>query len=111
MGRRDGAKVIIGGDLRLVDCLLLLFHLHRAHATEGLFSLDALLFARLQDLFVLDAELAALDLESVEGCDDGICVHGLAEVGKGEAAEGALLVEVVVEGVGGGDGQRCLSGC
>ena len=81
----------------LLQRLVLLLELHRAHAAEGLLALDALLLARLQHLFVLDAQLAALHVEAVERGDDGVGVGGLAEVGEGQPTEGALSVEVIVE--------------
>jgi hypothetical protein len=87
---------------------VLLLELHRAHAAERLLALDALLLARLEDLLVLDAQLAALDVEAVQRGDDRVRVGRLAEVGEGEPAEGAGLVEVVVERVRGRDGERCL---
>jgi hypothetical protein len=62
----------------------------------------------LEDLFVLYAELTALDVEAVEGHDDCVSVSCLAEIGKCQAAESTLLVKVVVEGVRGRDRQGCL---
>lgn len=77
----------------------LLFHLHRAHAPDGLFALDALLFARLQDLFVLDTQLAALDVEAVERGNNRVCVLGKPEIGKSQTAKLALGIKMVVERV------------
>jgi len=107
-GRAEwGDKVVV----ELVELgLLFLLELHGAHPANGLFALDALLFAGLQDLFVLDSESPALDVEAVEGSDDGIRIWGVAEVCKGEATEGACLVEVVVEGIGEGDTEGLLVG-
>ena len=85
----------------LLHRLLLLLELHGAHAAESLLALDAFLFAGLQHLFVLDAQLAALDVEAIERGDDGVRVCGLAEIGKGKTAELARLVEVVIERVRG----------
>lgn len=87
---------------------LFLLELHGAHTTDRLFALDPLLFALLEDFFVFDAQLAALDVEAVQSGDDGVGVGRLPEVGEGEAAEGARLVEVVVERVGGWDGEGDL---
>ena len=106
-GGGDGRWIIL---VELISVGLLLLELHGAHATDGLFALYTLLFACLEDLFVLDTQLAPLNIEAVEGSDDRVCVDRLAEVGKGEAAEGALLVEMVVEGIGGGNRERSLGG-
>ena len=103
----NGPKIVI----RLLNRrrrLLFLFQLHRAHPADCLFSLDALLFTCLQDFFVLYAEFSTLNVEAIQGSDDGICVGSLAEVGKGQAAEGALLIEMVIEGIWGRNRQRCL---
>jgi hypothetical protein len=83
--------------------------LHGAHPADCLFSFDAFLFTGLQDLLVLNPEFATLDIKSIEGGDDSIGINSLAEVGKGKAAEGALLIEMIIEGIRGGDGQRRLS--
>ena len=54
----------------------------------------------MKDLFVLDAQLATLDVETVEGSDDGIGIGGLTEVGESQTSEGTLLVEMVIESIG-----------
>ena len=81
----------------LLHRLLLLLELHGAHAAESLLALDAFLFAGLQHLFVLDAQLAALDVEAIEGSHNGVCVYRLAEISEGEAAELTRLVKMIVE--------------
>lgn len=88
---------------------MLLFNLHGTHATDGLFSLNPFLLAGLQDLLVLDTQLATLNVEAVQGCYNGIGVYRLTEVGKGQSTEGTLLVEVVVEGVWSGNGEGRLA--
>ena len=104
----NGPKVV---KRRLDHCsssLLFLFQLHGAHAADCLFSLDTLLFTGLQYFFVFDTEFATLHIEAIQGGDDGIGVGSLAEVGKGQAAERALLIEMVVEGIRSRNGQGCL---
>ena len=87
-------------DLRWVlKPLLFLFHLHGAHPAERLFTLDTFFLACLEHLFVLYAELATLDIETVEGGHDGVCICRLAEISEGEAAELTRLVKMIVERV------------
>ena len=88
--------------------MLLLLKLHGAHPADSLFTFNALLLACLEDLFVLDSESPTLDVEAVEGGDDGICIGGVAEVCKSEATKSTCLVEMIVEGIGKGDAQRLL---
>jgi len=64
----------------------------------------------LQDLFVLDSESPALDVEAVEGSDDGICIWSVAEICKGKTTKSACLIQVVVEGIRKGDTERLLVG-
>ena len=70
----------------------LLLELHRTHSTESLFSLDALFFSGLEDLFVLDTEFPSLDIEAIQSGHDGVCVFRGPEVGKSEATESTCLV-------------------
>jgi hypothetical protein len=77
--------------------LLLLFKLHRAHPTDGLFPLDTLFFTSLKDLFILNTQFSTLNVKTVESRDDGISIYGLTEVGESQATESTLLVEMVVE--------------
>ena len=88
--------------------MLLLLKLHGAHPSDSLFTFNALLLACLEDLFVFDSESPTLDVEAVEGGDDGICIGGVAEVCKSEATKSTCLVEMIVEGIGKGDAQRLL---
>ncbi len=69
------------------------------HATDRLLPLDPLLLSCLKHLFVLNAELAALDVKAIEGGHDGVCVYRLAEISEGEAAELTRLVKMIVERV------------
>ena len=62
----------------------------------------------MKDFLVLDTQLAPLNVKPIQGNDDGISIGSLTEIGKGQATEGALLVQVVVERIRGGDGQRRL---
>jgi len=84
--------------------------LHGAHPTDSLFAFDALLFTSLEDLFVLDSESPALDVEAVEGSDDGVCIWSVAEICKGKTTKSACLIQVVVEGIRKGDTKRLLVG-
>ena len=68
-------------------------------AALTLLALDALAFGDRQHLLVLDAQLAAVQLEVVHRVDDGGRLLGGGEVGKGQASEDAV-VKVVVEGIG-----------
>ena len=90
--------------------LVLLLELHRADTTDGLFALDALLFASLENLLVFYTELASLDIKAVERDNDGIRVRCLTKVGEGEAAERARLIKMVVERIRSWDRERGLSG-
>lgn len=105
-GHGTGLAVVLVG---AADAGVLL-DLHGPHAPDGLFALDALLFRGLKDLLVFYTELTSLDIEAIEGSDDGICVYGLAEIGKGQAAEGTLLVKMIVERIRGRDRQGGLGG-
>lgn len=49
-----------------------------------------------------------MNVEAVQGSHDRVCVDSLTKVGKGQAAERALLIEMVIEGIRGRNGQRCL---
>ena len=99
----DGTKVVV-----LLKGGLLLFQLHGAHASDSLFSLDALLFTSLKDFLVFYTQFAALDVEAIECGDDCICVYGLTEVCESETSELTGLIEMVIEGIRGWDRQRCL---
>lgn len=102
-GMERGESFVVGGadGTAGVNHLLFLFELHRAHPPDRLFAFDAFLFTCLENLLVLDAELAALDVKAVEGSDDGIGVCGDTEICESEAAELSHGIEMVVEGVGG----------
>jgi hypothetical protein len=58
----------------------------------------------LKDFLVLDAQLAPLNVKPIKGNNDGISIGSLAEIGEGQAAEGALLVKMVVESIRGRNG-------
>ena len=94
--------------LRLSEVNLATLHLHRTHAANGLLALDALFLAGLEHFLVFHAQLAALDIKSVERGDDSICITSLSEVGEGEATERAALVEVIIKRVRGWNRERCL---
>ena len=102
-GVERGVSFVVGGPdgPAGAEHLLFLFELHRAHPPDRLFTFDAFLFTCLKNLLVLDAELAALDVEPVEGSNDGIGVCGHTEICKSEAAELSHRIEVVVKGIGG----------
>lgn len=68
-------------------------------AALALLALDALALGLGQHLLVLDAQLAAVHVHAIHGVNDDARVLGRLKVGKGEAAEDAI-VKVVVEGVG-----------
>lgn len=88
--------------------LLFLLELHRAHPADSLFPLNSLFLSGLEDLLIFNSELPALNIEAIQGGDDGIGITWLAEVGKGETTEGASLIKVVVEGVRGRNRERFL---
>ena len=95
--------------LRLSEVNLATLHLHRTHAANGLLALDALFLACLEHFLVFYAQLAALDIKSVERGDDSISIGGLTEVRERKTTEGPLRVEVVIKRVGSGYGQRSLA--
>lgn len=97
----EDAKVV---PLLLIgSALAFLLQLHAAHAPDGLFAFNALLLASLEDLLVLYAEFASLDVKAVEGGNDGVGVGRKTKVGKGETTERSRRVKVVVECVGSRD--------
>ena len=67
--------------------MLFLLQLHRTHPADRLLSLNSLLLPGLEHLFVLNAELTSLDVESVEGGDDRIGICRLTEIRESEPAE------------------------
>ena len=67
--------------------MLFLLQLHRTHAANCLLPLNSFLLSGLEHLFVLNAELAALNVESVEGGDDRIGIRRLAEIREGKPTE------------------------
>jgi hypothetical protein len=83
--------------------LLFALEVHGAHATECFFALDPLLLAGLEHLLVFDPKLTALDVEPVQGDDDGVGISCSTEVGEGEATEGTGPVQMVVERIRGRD--------
>jgi hypothetical protein len=72
--------------------------LHASHPLDRLFALDPLLFTSLQDLLVLDTELATGNVVAIQSDDDSISLVGVTEVGKGESSKDTIIV-VVVEGI------------
>jgi len=84
---------------------LFLFNLHGSHPTDGLFSLNSFLLACLKDLFVFDAQFAALDIETIQSDHDCIRISRLAEIGECQTTERSLLIKVVVERIGRRDRQ------
>lgn len=79
---------------------MFLLELHRAHTTDSLLALDALLFSGLKDLLVFYAELSSLDIEAVQCCDNGICIYRLTEIRESQPAELTGLIKVIVECIG-----------
>ena len=104
----DGTKVVILLVLLVKGSLLFLLELHGAHAADSLFAFDALFFTCLKDLLVFYTEFATLYVKAVEGCDDCICICGLAEICESETSELTGLIEMIIESVRGWDRQRCL---
>jgi hypothetical protein len=94
--------------LLLLLFLALFFQLHGPHSANSFLTLDTLLFACLEDFLVLDTKLAALDVETVESCDDGVCICCHAEVGKSQTTELSSRVEMVIKRIWGGDRKRRL---
>ena len=69
--------------------------LHAPHPLDSFFTLNALLFAGLQDLFVLDAELATGYIVAIQCDDDGVGLVRVTEVCEGESTEDAIVVMVI----------------
>ncbi|KAB8627241.1 hypothetical protein FH972_026074 [Carpinus fangiana] len=96
-GRGHGG---LGVELGRANWAVLLLELA---ATLALLPLDAVSLGLGEHLFVLDTQLAAVEVQVIHGLDDGGRLLRRGEVGKGQAAEDAV-VKVIVEGIGQGQG-------
>lgn len=93
---------------RAVFGLTFLFKLHAPHAANSLLALDALFFARLQYFFVLYAEFTTLDVKAIHCGNHSVGVCRQPEIGERQATELTGTIQVIVERVRSGDGQRRL---
>ena len=83
--------------------LALFLHLHTSHTTKRLFALDSFLFASLQYFFILHAQLASLNIKTIECRNYRISILREAKICKCEAPESALRIDVIIERIRRGD--------
>jgi len=97
-GRHDRAKIVVRRYRRNhLLLLLLLLELHRSHAPNCFLPFNTFLFARLEDLFIFNSQLAALNVEPIQGRHHRIGVARGPEICESKATELTRLVEVVIE--------------
>ena len=96
--RHDRTKIVVRGHRRnRLLLLLLLLELHRSHAPNCFLPLNTFLFAGLEHLFVFNSQLAALNVESIQGRHHRIGIARSPEICESKATELARLVEVIIE--------------
>ena len=107
--RHDRAKIVVRGHRRnSMLLLLLLLELHRSHAPNCFLPFNTFLFARLEHLFVFNSQLAALNVEAIQGRHHCIGIARGPEICESKATELTGLVEVIIERIRSWDRQRSL---